>query len=136
MISSNIAKVVLSGTFRKSIHSLEEQYLELIGTQCQVLSPRSIDFDDESFVKSKGEKRLSIKTIQDNHLASIQESDFMWLHCPDGYVGHSGAFEIGYARAVGIPVFSKEPPRDDMLSEYVTVCPSVYEAKQRVLSLK
>lgn len=134
MISSSIAKVVISGTFRKSLTSLREQYHELIDTHCQVLSPRSIDFDSEDFVRAKSEKLLSLKTIQDNHLASVQEADFMWLHCPDGYVGHSGAFEIGYAHALGIPVFAKELPSDGMLREYVTLCKSVYEAKCQVLA--
>lgn len=134
MISSNIAKVVISGTFRKSYSSLEDQYHELIDTNCQVLSPRSIDFDTEDFVRSKSETKLPIKSIQDNHLASVQEADFMWLHCPDGYIGHSGAFEVGYAYAHGIPVFSKELPRDEMISEYVKVCSSVYEAKRLVLA--
>jgi nucleoside 2-deoxyribosyltransferase len=136
MISSSVAKVVISGTFRKSLSSLEEQYRELIDTNCQVLSPRSINFDAENFVRSKSETLLHIKTIQDNHLASVQEADFVWLHCPDGYIGHSGAFEIGYAHAHGIPVFSKELPRDEMLREYVTVCRSVFEAKQQVLNLR
>ncbi|MEO5499045.1 MAG: hypothetical protein ABIR46_00930 [Candidatus Saccharimonadales bacterium] len=134
MISSNIAKVVISGTFRKSFQSLQQQYLELLDTNCQILSPRSIDFDDETFVRSKGERELQVKTIQDNHLAAIQEADFMWLHCPDGYVGKSGAFEVGYAHARGIPVFSNHQPSDEMLREYVTVCHSVYGAKQLVLS--
>ncbi len=133
MISSEIAKVVISGTFRKSIVTLKHQYHELLDTNCQVLSPRSIDFDDEYFVRSKGEVGLQVKTIQDNHLAAIKEADFMWLHCPEGYVGKSGAFEVGFAYALGIPIFSNVKPADEMICEYVTVCHSVFAAKQRVL---
>ncbi len=136
MISFEVAKVVVSGSFRKNIVSLKEQYHELIETNCQVLSPRSIDFNSQSFVRSQGELDLSIKSIQDNHLASLKEADFVWLHCPDGYVGSSGAFEIGFARALQIPIFGKDSPADEMLKEYVTICSSVYEAKLAVSSLK
>lgn len=133
MISFSIAKVVISGTFRRNPDSLQKLYDELLGTSCQVLSPRSIEFDGDVFVRSKGEKTLPIKTIQDNHLAAIREADFMWLHCPEGYVGLSGAFELGYAYAHGIPVFAFMSPTDSMLGEYTRVCSSVYEAKRLAL---
>ena len=129
----SVAKVVISGSFRRDLTSLRQQYRELIETNCQVLSPRSIEFDDGSFVRSRGEQALNIRTIQDNHLASLHDADFVWLHCPEGYVGTSGAFEIGFAYAHGIPVYSATAPNDAMLSEYVTTCPSVYKAKQLAL---
>jgi nucleoside 2-deoxyribosyltransferase len=133
MISSSIAKVVIAGTFRRSSRTLKQQYYELIETNCQVLSPRSLDFDAAEFVRAKSESRLDTRAIEDNHLASIEEADFLWLHAPDGYVGLSGAFEIGYAQANNIPVFSKSRVTDGTIGNYVTVCGSVYEAKCQVL---
>ena len=64
MISFSIAKVVISGTFRRNPDSLQKLYDELLGTSCQVLSPRSIEFDGDVFVRSKGEKTLPVKTIK------------------------------------------------------------------------
>lgn len=134
MISSSIARVVISGTFRRDRLGLERLYHELISTGCQVLSPRRIEFDDEEFVRDVAEKRLSVKAIEDNHLVALEQSDMMWLHAPDGYVGISGAFEVGYALAKGIPVFSSQNVKDVALREYIQVVPSVFAAKTSLAS--
>jgi len=58
-----------------------------------------------------------MRQIEDSHLRSILKSDFVWITAPDGKLGPSTAFEIGYAIAHGVPVYtstntsrnSKEP---------------------------
>jgi nucleoside 2-deoxyribosyltransferase len=133
MISSNIARVVLCGSFRKDKVGIERAYDELIQTGCMVVSPHRIVFDDHAYARDDAEQHLTVKTIEDHHLMSIQQADFVWLHAPDGYVGNSASFEIGYAVARGIPVFSKARIADEMLSQFVVHCGSVYEAKQVIL---
>lgn len=132
----DIYRVVISGTFRRDRAGLERLYRELVSTGCQVISPRRLDFDDEEFVRDTAEQHLSIKTIQDNHLVALTQADMMWLHAPKGYIGTSGAFEVGYALAKGIPVFAREQPGDHTIREYVTVCPSVYAAKEIISALR
>lgn len=134
MISSDIARVVISGTFRRDRPGLERLYHELVSTGCQVLSPRRMEYDDEEFVRDKAEAILSVRSIEDTHLVAIEQSDMMWLHAPNGYVGCSGALEIGYALAKGVPIFSNEKISDVSLNEYVQHVPSVYAAKMLLAS--
>lgn len=131
-----IHRVVLSGTFRRDRPGLKRLYRELVYTGCQVISPRRLDFDDAEFVRDTAEHDLSVRTIQDTHLVALRQADMMWLHAPNGYVGTSGAFEIGYALANEIPVFTSELLEDAMLCEYVTVCPSVFASKLIISSLR
>lgn len=133
MISFDIARVVLSGSYHRDISALRAEYLELIGTGCQVLSPHRLDFDDNEFVRDTAEKILSIKEIENHHLTAIAQSDFLWIFAPNGYIGSSAAFEIGYATSLGIPVYSKSPIGDVMLKEFVTTVNSVYQAKQQII---
>jgi len=130
MISFDVARVVLSGSFRRDQVGLSAAYDELITTNCQVLSPHRMEFDDADFVRDEAESEMSITDIENHHLLAIKQADFVWLHAPDGYVGASAAFEIGYARAIGVPVFSRSTLNDVLLKEYVTSCTSVYDAKQ------
>ena len=101
---------------------------------CQILSPHRLDFIDNraEFVVEKHESELSIKEIQDHHLLAIRQADFLWLHLPDGYVGTSTSFEIGYALANKIPMFSNAAPSDEALTNYITIVPSAYSAIEQL----
>jgi nucleoside 2-deoxyribosyltransferase len=83
-------------------------------------------------VKHKVEERDSQFVIQSHHLQAIALSDFLWLHAPDGYIGTSGAMEIGYAVAKDIPIFSSETPKDETLKHFVTIVPSVFRAIEQL----
>lgn len=127
---SDIVRVTLIGTFRRDLDGLKEIYEELIGSGCQVLSPRRLDFDDAEFVRDDAEHGFSEAELERFHLSAIRQSLFVWLHAPDGYVGASGAFELGYATALGVPVFSLAKPTDVTLRWFVRESPSVYRAKR------
>jgi nucleoside 2-deoxyribosyltransferase len=130
----NVTRVVLCGSFRKDQRGLLNAYHELIDTNCQVLSPHSLDFDDQAFVRDPATLDVPARTLEEYHLMSIRQADFVWLHAPDGYVGLSGAFEIGYAIAHHIPVFTRTPLQDGNLCNYVEILPSVFDAKQRTMA--
>lgn len=125
-----VIRCVLSGSYRQDTEELRRIYLELIACGCQVLSPHRMDFIDSeaTFVKDMAERNLSEVEIENHHLLAISQADFVWLHAPEGYVGASGAFEVGYAYARAIPVFSRNSANDKMLSSYVTVVPGVFDA--------
>jgi hypothetical protein len=91
--------------------------------------PRVVgQFGDFLFVAS--DRGRAIKLVQSRHLAAIRASDFVWLVAPEGYIGQSGAMEVGFAVAVGTPVFSSEVPTDLTLRQYVTASPSVEDTVQ------
>jgi len=65
------------------------------------------------------------RLVQDRHLECIRASSFLWLVCPDGYVGQSASMELGFAAAAGVPIFSMRAPSDLTLQQYVTVVPAL-----------
>jgi NTP pyrophosphatase (non-canonical NTP hydrolase) len=52
----------------------------------------------------------------------------VWLHAPNGYLGASGAFEIGAAHAAGVPVYASTPVVDVGLRDFVNLVSSPRDA--------
>jgi hypothetical protein len=100
--------VVISGTYRKDNEELRKTYEEFRDLGCRIISPISVRIASESqgFVFMEGEQSEPAENIELRHLNAIQQAQFMWLHAPEGYVGLSGALEVGFARAVGVPIFT------------------------------
>lgn len=122
-------RVVLSGSYHRQPAALGRLFRELEATGCRVLSPISFDFDSaETFVKAPAEADLTPGEIEKFHLRAIRDADFIMLHVPDGHVGLSAAYEMGFAAALGKPVFAFEAPTDTMLSGRVKLVGSVFEA--------
>ena len=130
-MNSRPYRTVLIGSYSRDASSLARCYDELVATGCQVLSPHTLDFDQSEFVRTAAESTLSPLELENYHLLCIRQADFVWLHAPDGYVGISGAFEIGYALALNRPIFSRTTPTDVMLRQYVQLTSSVFEAQRQ-----
>lgn len=113
--------------------AIENAVYALSDAGAEVLSPadpRIVDrFGDFVFVAS--DRVRAIKLVQSRHLAAISASDFVWVVAPEGYIGQSGAMEIGYATAVGTPVYCSEVPIDLTLRQYVTILPGPETAISR-----
>jgi NTP pyrophosphatase (non-canonical NTP hydrolase) len=95
---------------------------------CEVISPADLEFTDElnGFVLSRGQSNPA--HVEATHLASICRADFVWLHVANGYVGRSASMEIGFANAIGVPVFSDERPDDEALASLVRIVGGPAEA--------
>jgi hypothetical protein len=124
----------VSGSFHRHMEAIASAVRELASLSVRVLSPA-----DPRVVAAQGEflfvasdRVRSVRLVQDRHLDSIRAADFLWLVCPDRYVGQSASMELGYAAAAGIPIFSMRAPSDLTLREYVTIVPTLPEALQRV----
>ena len=76
----------------------------------------------------------SVRLVQDRHLESIRAASFLWLVCPDGYVGQSASQELGYATALRVPIFATRPPTDLTLRQYVTVVPTLAALVEKMRS--
>ncbi len=126
-------RVVLCGSFRRSPRALREAYDSLRAT-FDVLSPKSVDFVDPigEYVRLPHELEESVEQIEARHLSALRASDFIWLFCPDGYVGHSASLEIGYAHAIGLPVFAGQSPTDPLLGSIVEVVDSFEQVPARL----
>ena len=119
-------QVVLSGSYRKDFESLKAIYEELLDLGCQVLSPSNVTAvrEIDGFVYMKGEESQLPDAIEARHLDAIQRANFVWLHAPEGYIGPTASLEIGFARAIGVPVFAKEPVKDPVIHSFVELISS------------
>ncbi len=127
-------KATVSGSFHRHMEAISTAVWELASLSVRVLSPA-----DPRIVAAQGEflfvasdRLRSVRLVQDRHLESIRAADFLWLVCPDGYVGQSAAMEIGAAITVGVPVFAARAPSDLTLREYVTVVSALTEAVRTI----
>jgi NTP pyrophosphatase (non-canonical NTP hydrolase) len=127
---------VLCGSFRRDRAALEEDRAALLDLGCEVLSPVDLAFVDEidGFVIAEHERELAPKKIEASHLGSMEGADFIWLHAPEGYVGHSAAMELGFASALGLPVFAREVPAEVAFGGLVQVVRSPGDAVEATLA--
>jgi hypothetical protein len=126
----------VSGSFHRHMQEIANAVLELASLSVRVLSPadpRVVAHQGE-FLFVASDPVRSVRLVQDRHLESIRAADFLWLVCPDGYVGQSASMEIGYAAAARVPIFASRPPDDLTLRQYVTIRPSLAEIVRTVAS--
>jgi hypothetical protein len=120
----------VSGSFHRHMDAITSAVHELASLNVRVLSPadpRIVAFQGE-FLFVASDPIRSVRLVQDRHLESIRAANFLWLICPDGYVGQSASMEIGYAAAVGVPIFARHAPHDLTLRQYVKIVPSLVAA--------
>jgi hypothetical protein len=127
-------RATVSGSFHRHMNAITSAVHELASLSVQVLSPA-----DPRVVAAIGEflfvasdRVRSVRLVQDRHLESIRAADFLWLVCPDGYVGQSASMEVGFAAAAGVPIFATHAPSDLTLREYVIVVPTLSAALHQV----
>jgi hypothetical protein len=128
----------VSGSFHRYMGAITAAVQELASLGIRVLSPadpRVVAHQGE-FLFVASDRVRSVRLVQDRHLESIRAADFLWLVCPDGYVGQSASMEIGFAAAVGVPIFSTRPPSDLTLRQYVITAPSIAEALRRTAAVR
>lgn len=120
----------VSGSFHRHMEAITMAVHELAALSVRVLSPadpRIVAFQGE-FLFVASDAVRSVRLVQDRHLESIRAANFLWLVCPDGYVGQSASMEIGYAVREGVPIFATVPPSDLTLCQYVKIVRSIPEA--------
>ena len=127
--------VVLCGTYRKDPEGLRRAFERLKDTGFSVLSPSNpfIETEEQGFVYMRSENLQTPNKIEDKHLDAIQHADFVWFFAPDGYVGPTGALEVGFARASGVPVYTDTTLKDLTIKNFVEVVESpstVYRSVQ------
>jgi NTP pyrophosphatase (non-canonical NTP hydrolase) len=118
---SGAITAVLCGSFRRDMQGLRSDFQSLVEMGCQVLSPMTLDWamERDGFVFSANEEAEDPRDIEQSHLAAMRRAHFVWLHTPAGYVGRSAAMELGYAQALGLPVFTRTLPEDITLAGLV-----------------
>lgn len=109
--------VVISGSFRRYFDGISEtvKVFEVLGID--VLSPKAskVINPDEEFAILETDDTSDPQTLEQRHLDAITAADALYLYDPDGYIGDSSKMELGWAIALGKPVFCKEPVADSTL---------------------
>jgi nucleoside 2-deoxyribosyltransferase len=129
-----VITATVSGSFRRHMQEIAAAVDELIALSVRVLSPADprVVANQGEFLFVASDPVRSVRLVQDRHLESIRAADFLWLVCPDGYVGQSASMEIGYAAATGIPIFATRAPEDLTLRQYVSVRSSLAEVVRAI----
>jgi len=66
--------------------------------------------------------------IESRHCEQIKGAHFIWVSNPDGYIGNSAAFELGFAHGLGKMIISETPPTKGIFRLYVRVANNLEEA--------
>lgn len=124
----------VSGSFHRHMVAITEAVHDLAALSVRVLSPADprVVAQQGEFLFVASDPVRSVRLVQDRHLESIRAADFLWLICPDGYVGQSASMEVGFAAAAGVPILSTHVPSDLTLSQYVKLVSSLREAVSMV----
>lgn len=127
-------RVTVSGSFHRHLSTIYADVACLIDVGVEVLSPadpRLVDAFGE-FVFVASDRVRTLQVVQQRHFEAIRQSEFLWLVCPDGYVGASAAMEVGVAVSEGVPVVAQASPNDQTLRQFVRVVGSVADALRHV----
>lgn len=116
-------RTAVCGSYTKYEDMLEKDLSEFPECGVQVLSPKSarIDSVHDGFAHLQGDVSRNTRATEDGHLDAISKSDFVWIMNRDGYLGLSAAFEMGFAHAKGVPIFSRTKLANDPLGSYAEV---------------
>lgn len=130
------ARVTVSGSFHRHFIEVQGTVERFKQLGCQVLSPSEPVIVEATgdFLFVASDRLRSIKLVQRRHFECIASSHLLWVECPDGYTGPSVSAEIGFALAVGTPVFSKSALNDHTLREFVNCNYSPEQAATEVLN--
>ena len=109
--------IVISGSFRRHFDGISEAVKIFESLGIDVLSPKAskvVNPGDE-FAVLETDGTSDPRTLEQRHLDAITNADALYLYDPDGYIGDSSKMELGWAIALGKPVFCKKLVEDSTL---------------------
>ncbi len=130
------ALVVISGSFRRSYPEIRRAAADFRALGVEVLSPRESDITNpgEDFVLLESDDAsLPPTEIEMAHLRSISRADALYVVNPGGRVGASTALEVGWARAIGRPIFFQETCEEVMLRGFGDAAMVMADIHARIL---
>lgn len=125
-------RIVISGSFRRYFDGISETVKAFESLGVEVLSPKAskVINPGEEFAVLETDDTDDPKTLEQRHLDAIIAADALYLYDPEGYIGDSSKMEIGWAIALGKPVFCKEIVADSTLKFFCGTVAAPEEVKQ------
>jgi len=121
-------KTVISGSYGKHLDGMLKLKEFLASKDIEVLAPVSgIDPDEPNdFIIMKDDPVTDPRTLQDSVFAKMRSSSFHIMFNEGGYLGKAAIFELGYAAAIGLQIFTTEEVEDPNLKVYTRPLSDLY----------
>jgi hypothetical protein len=120
LIYQEFRKVVIAGSFQKHLANIGEIMIVLQRYNIMVLSPWTTKIQPRTlgtdFILLEGQEPLKNKrdswTHKSIHMDKFRQSDAVVVCNPEGAIGQSTMFELGYMAAISQRIIFTEPPKD------------------------
>lgn len=132
----NNTSIVISGSFRKHFHGISSLIQEFEKLDVHVLSPQVGQVMNPQNEVSDTHGIDDQKTREKQHLAAIEQADALYLYNENGYLEASMALELGWALALGKPIYAKESSEDFTVNLFSGTVATPQEVKEDLLSQK
>lgn len=111
----------ISGSFRRHLPQIKETItlLKHHGVSVRSPTPSEVTGYRNDFVRFRHDTGTPVQS-ENRHLQAIANSHFLYIVNPDRKIGASATMEIGYALALGIPVYTSQPPEEYILRRLTT----------------
>ncbi len=130
--------VVISGSFRKHLEGINATGKAFADIGVEVLSPKlsNVINPGHEFALLESDDTHDPKTLEQRHLDAITNADALYVFDPEGYVGLSATLEIGWALALGKPIFCKEVAQDFTLKLFCSEVATPAQVKAKILEAR
>jgi NTP pyrophosphatase (non-canonical NTP hydrolase) len=135
-MSTRKLSIVISGSFRCYFDGISETVKAFEALGVDVLSPKAskVINPGEEFAVLETDDTSDPQTLEQRHLDAITAADALYLYDPDGYIGDSSKMELGWAIALGKPVFCKELVADSTLKFFCGTVATLEQVKTTLAS--
>ena len=108
-------KIVISGSFRKYLNDIGTAIANFEKANTKVLAPltkEALNGNDSFVFLATDDPEKSADILEKEFMANVEKADFLYLANVAGYVGQSGATEMGVAIMNGVPIVASEEIKD------------------------
>lgn len=132
--NQNKRKCLIIGSFRKHYSQIVETIKFFNTNNIDVLSPKIstiLNPEDEFVVFDYDSKDADIRQIEDMVLEKMHNADFIYIVNPDGYIGQSTSFEIGYCHGKNLKIFAMNDSTE-LCSKYIHAVLTPHEVIEKI----
>lgn len=129
--------IAISGSFHRHFSAIIDAKTRFESMGITVLSPtgRTLLDPEAEFPLLAEDDSNNPAVLQKRHLDAITAATALYVVNPNGYLGKSVAFEMGWAAAQSKPIYSQTPLREPGFRFVIVASLMPEEAARRLLNL-